>query len=79
MDKKPQPSALQQRTRVVEMILVVVFLLVFVQLWLLMMALEESMAGGSRLVLPAFGASAFCFGLNLLLLKHLLQEDREET
>ena len=52
-------------------ILMVVLLVFLIQLWLLTIALEESLAGGFALATPTFLASGVCFAFCLWLLRYV--------
>jgi hypothetical protein len=72
----PRLAKLEQRTQAVMTLTILVLAVLLIQLWLLTIALEEFMAAHTALALPTFGASGFCFLLNLWLLKYLYDLDR---
>jgi hypothetical protein len=69
---------LDQRTPILNMLMVFVLVVLLVQLWLISIALEEFLAARTALAVPTFGASAFCFLLSLRLLKYVNDLDRKE-
>lgn len=62
----------EQRTTVIYGVLCFVLLLVVLQLWLLTATMNAWLGGDEAVVWPAFGASAACLGLNLGLLRYVL-------
>jgi len=71
-----QRARLEQRTRAVTVLTVVVLLVLLIQLWLITIALEEYLAAKDHLAVGTFLASGACFLLNLGLLKYLYDLDR---
>lgn len=69
------PRLREQRTQIVGMLLVIVLMVILLQLWLVTIAIDESLAGRAALALPSFCASACCFGVNLWLLKLVFDLD----
>jgi uncharacterized membrane protein (DUF485 family) len=78
IQKDPRTARLEQRTQIIVTLMVLAMVILLIQLWLLSIALEEFMAAQSALAVPTFGASCFCFLLNLWLLKYLYDVDRNE-
>jgi len=78
IDEDPLSAKMEQRSSGVSLLLAVVLIVLLLQLWLASIAIEEYMAEGTRLQLPTFVASGFCFLFNLGLLKYLYDLDREE-
>ncbi|HLV78734.1 MAG TPA: DUF6755 family protein [Chthonomonadaceae bacterium] len=74
----PRMAKLEQRTQGVMALMVLILAVLLIQLWLLTIALEEFMAAHTALALPTFGASAFCFLLNLWMLRYLVTLDKKE-
>lgn len=68
----------ERRSQAMVVLLIFVLVLFIIQLWLITIALEEHLAERSALALPTFLASAFCFLINLGLLKYLNDLDREK-
>ncbi len=71
-------AKLQQRTQGMTTLMVLILPVLLIQLWLLTIALEEFMAAHTALALPTFGASGFCFLLNLWLLCTLYALDKNK-
>jgi hypothetical protein len=67
----------EQRTQVVNMLMLLVLMLMLLQLWLISLLLQAPVAHGS-LGIPAFGASALCFAANLWILKGVHALDRKD-
>ncbi|MCC6729703.1 MAG: hypothetical protein IT208_10240 [Chthonomonadales bacterium] len=67
---------LERRTAPVTMLMMCVLLVLFIQLWLVTIALEEHLAAHSSLAVPTFLASGGCFLLNLWLLRYLYRVER---
>jgi hypothetical protein len=72
-----RPFSRQQRTTIVQGMLVFVLMLVVLQLWLLTATMNAYLGGDESVVWPAAGASAVCLLLNGGLLRYLYQLDRE--
>ena len=72
-----RPFTRQQRTTIVQGMLVFVLMLVVLQLWLLTATMNAYLGGDESVVWPAAGASAACLLLNGGLLRYLYQLDRE--
>ena len=71
-----RPFTRDQRTTIVQGMLVFVLMLVVLQLWLLTATMNAYLGGDESVVWPAAGASLFCFLLNLGLLRYLYRIDR---
>lgn len=69
-------ARLEQRTRAVTVLTVVILLVILIQMWLATIALEEFLAARSTLAVGTFLASGACFLLNLGLLKYVYDLDR---
>ena len=75
----PKVAHLEQRQQIVMTVMLMVIGVLLLQLWLLSIALEEYMAAQTSLAIPTFGASLFCFALNLRLLKYLYDIDKRRS
>ncbi len=73
----PKLERLKQRGQAVQTLMIMAMLIFLIQLWLLTIALEEYMAVGHGLALPTFGASVFCFTVDIWLLRYLYDVDRK--
>lgn len=73
---RPSPQTRSQRLSIIYGILSVVVILVVMQLWLLTATMNAFLGGNHNIVLPAALASLACLGLNLGLLRYLVQLDR---
>lgn len=71
-------TRLEQRSHSILMLLVLVLVLLVIQLWLLTVALEESLAASFTLAWPTFIASGALFLGNLYVLRYLYYVDRQE-
>lgn len=71
-----RPFTRRQRTTVVYGILAFVLILVVIQLWLLTATMNAYLGGDEAIIWPAAASSAFCFLLNLGLLRYLAQLER---
>jgi hypothetical protein len=69
-------ARLEQKTRAVSVLTVVILLILLIQIWLVTIALEEYLAARDSLAVGTFLASGVCFLLNLGLLKYLYDLDR---
>lgn len=69
-------ARMEQRTRAVSVLTIVILLVLLIQMWLATIALEEYFAARSTLAVGTFLASGACFLLNLGLLKYLYDLDR---
>ena len=65
-----------QRTTVIYGVICFVLILVILQLWLLTATMNAYLGGDDSVVWPAAGASAFCFLLNVGLLRYLSRLER---
>ena len=74
----PRMAKLGQKTQVISTLMVMAMVILLIQLWLLTIALEEFMASKGALAIPTFGASIFCFMVNLWLLRTLSKIDRRK-
>ena len=74
----PRLAKLEQRTQGIMTLMALILIVLLIQLWLLTIALEEFMAAHTALALPTFGASGFCFLLNLWLLHYLYALDKKK-
>jgi hypothetical protein len=74
----PHLAQLEQRAQGVSTLMVLILAVLLIQLWLLTIALEEFMAAHTRLAIPTFLASGFCFLLNLWLLRYLYALDKNK-
>ncbi len=72
-----RPFTRDQRTTIVQGMLVFVLMLVVLQLWLLTATMNAYLGGDESVVWPAAGASLFCLLLNLGLLRYLYRIDRQ--
>ena len=61
----------EQKSTILNGILVIVLVLVVLQLWLLMATMNAYLANDFSIVWPAAGGSLFCFLLNLGFLKYI--------
>ncbi len=75
----PKQAEQEQRSQGVITLMIMVMVIFLIQLWLLNIALEEYMAAHSKLAMPTFLASCFCFALNLFLLRYLYDLDRKHV
>jgi hypothetical protein len=66
----------EQRTTIIYGILCIVVVLVVLQLWLLTATMNAYLGGDTSVIWPAIIASAFCFLLNLGLLRYLYKMER---
>lgn len=73
---RPSPQTRSQRLSIIYGILSVVVILVVMQLWLLTATMNAFLGGNHSIVWPAALASVACLGLNLGLLRYLVQLDR---
>lgn len=72
----PELARLEQKSQSILPLMAAVMLLLLIQLWLVTIALESYLAADMTRAVPTFGASLFCFALNLWLLKGLYSVDR---
>jgi hypothetical protein len=70
------PRTRSQRLSIIYGILSVVVILVVMQLWLLTATMNAFLGGNHNIVWPAALASVACLGLNVGLLRYLVQLDR---
>jgi uncharacterized membrane-anchored protein len=73
---KHSPRNRGQRLSIIYGILSVVVVLVVMQLWLLTATMNAFLGANHTIVWPAALASITCFGLNVGLLRYLIQLDR---
>jgi len=73
---RPSPQTRSQRLSIIYGILSVVVILVVMQLWLLTATMNAFLGGNHNVVWPAALASVTCLGLNVGLLRYLVQLDR---
>ena len=73
---RPSPQTRSQRLSIIYGILSVVVILVVMQFWLLTATMNAFLGGNHSIVWPAALASVACLGLNLGLLRYLVQLDR---
>lgn len=73
---RPSSRTRSQRLSIIYGILSVVIILVVMQLWLLTATMNAFLGGNHNIVWPAALASLICLGLNLGLLRYLVQLDR---
>lgn len=73
---RPSPRTRTQRLSIIYGILSVVVILVVMQLWLLTATMNAFLGGNHNIVWPAALASIICLGLNVGLLRYLVQLDR---
>jgi len=73
---RPSPQTRSQRLSIIYGILSVVVILVVMQLWLLTATMNAFLGGNHNIVWPAALASVTCLGLNVALLRYLVQLDR---
>ena len=71
-----RPFTRDQRMTVILGMLAFVVILVLLQLWLLTATMNAYLGGDDAVVWPAAGASAFCFMLNVGLLRYLSRLER---
>lgn len=57
-------------------LLLLELLLIFIQIWLFVMVLDNTLAGKSAMVIPAAAASLTILGLNIWMLRGVLLLDR---
>jgi uncharacterized membrane-anchored protein len=69
------PRTRSQRLSIIYGILSIVVILVVMQLWLLTATMNAFLGGNHNIVWPAALASLACFGLNVGLLRYLIQLD----
>lgn len=74
-----QPFSRDQRTTIIQGMLVFVVLLVVLQVWLLTATMNAFLGGDDAVVWPAAAASAGCLLLNAGLLWYLRQLDRRRS
>lgn len=79
IQKDPLLAKLEQLTQNITTLMILVMFTLFIQLWLLNVALEEYMAAQNSLAIPTFLASGFCFLVNLALLKYLYDIENKEN
>jgi hypothetical protein len=72
-----RPFTREQRMTIVYGMLAFVLILVILQLWLLTATMNAYLGGDESVIWPAAGASLFCFGLNVGLLRYLYRIERE--
>jgi hypothetical protein len=72
-----RPFTREQRTTVIQGMLVFVLILVILQLWLLTATMNAYLGGDDSVVWPAAGASLICLLLNLGLLRYLRTVTRQ--
>jgi hypothetical protein len=72
-----RPFTREQRTTVIQGMLVFVLVLVILQLWLLTATMNAYLGGDDSVVWPAAGASLICLLLNLGLLRYLRTVTRQ--
>ena len=68
-----RPFSREQRTTIVDGMLVFVLTVVVLQLWLLTATMNAWLGGDEAVVWPGLGASAACLLLNLGLLRYLMR------
>ncbi len=73
----PKLERLKQRGQGIQTLMIMTMVIFLIQLWLLTIALEDYMAAGHGLALPTFGASLFCFAVDLWLLRYLYDLDKK--
>lgn len=71
-----RPFTRDQRTTVIQAMLVFVLVVVLLQLWLLTATMNAYLGGDESVIWPAAGASLFCLLLNAGLLRYLYHLDR---
>ena len=71
-----RPFTRDQRTTIVNGMLVFVLIVIVLQLWLLTATMHAFLGGHSSLVWPAAGASVVCLALNAGLLRYLYYIER---
>lgn len=69
-------EGLGQKSQGILVLMSLALLILLIQLWLITIALEDYLAAHTRLAVPTFLASGFCFLINLGLLKYLYDIDR---
>ena len=76
MTGSARPFSRDQRTTIVQGMLVFVLIVVILQLWLLTATMNAWLGGDDSVVLPAAAASPGCLGLNAGLLWYLGRLER---
>lgn len=71
-----RPFTRDQRVTIVYGMLAFVLILVILQLWLFTATMNAYLGGDDAIIWPAAGASVFCFGLNVGLLRYLSHIER---
>lgn len=76
MSQARRPYPRDQRTPIVQGMLVFVLILVVLQLWLLTATMNAYLGGDTAVVWPAAMASLLCFALNAGLVRYLRRLER---
>lgn len=76
LDKDPVSVNIERKTQMISIVTILILVVLIVQLWLLMIALDEFLGNRATLAWPTFGASCFCLLLNGWLLKYVYDADR---
>lgn len=71
-----RPFSRDQRTTVIQGMLVFVLIVVVLQLWLLTATMNAWLGGDEGIVWPAAAASAGCLALNVGLYRYLIRMER---
>lgn len=77
--KNPTAARREQKTSGMLALMTSVMLVLFLQLWLLNIAIEAYLAAHTGLAVPTFLASLFCFALNLAALRYLNIIDKNDS
>ncbi|MDE2126855.1 MAG: hypothetical protein KGJ62_09725 [Armatimonadetes bacterium] len=67
---------LERRLHALTALMSVALVVLLVQLWLLTIALDDYLAAGTVVAVPAFVASGTCLAINVLILRVLYRVDR---
>lgn len=78
IQRDPRLARLEQKSQGVLTLMGLVLVILLIQLWLITIALESYLAADTKLAVPTFLASGFCFLVNLWLLKYLYDMDQRD-
>jgi hypothetical protein len=76
--KTPRDFRRQQRSAVFTALLMFAFVLIILQLWLFVSALEQILAGRSEMAAPAAAISFICLGVNIWMLVGIGRMERSD-
>jgi len=71
-----RPFSRDQRTTIIQGMLIFALIIVVLQLWLLTATMNAWLGGDDSVVWPAAGASAACVALNVGLFRYLVRLER---